>query len=99
LINSQELVGIQVTWHRDSLFKFSVADIYNEVYGTNLQAHDFDVKDVFEKDTLKEVFVDETDYDLINELLEVQQSRYIMVNNYGLQHDLENHLEHYVRTK
>ncbi|MGN8056025.1 DNA phosphorothioation system sulfurtransferase DndC [Pedobacter sp. 22163] len=99
LINSQELVGIQVTWHRDSLFRFSVADIYNEVYGTNLQAHDFDVKDVFEKDTLKEVFVDETDYNLINELLEVQQSRYIMVNNYGLQHDLENHLEHYVRTK
>lgn len=99
LINSQELVGIQVTWHRDSLFRFSVADIYNDVYGTNLQAHDFDVKDVFEKDTLKEVFVDETDYNLINELLEVQQSRYIMVNNYGLQHDLENHLEHYVRTK
>lgn len=99
LINSQELVGIQVTWHRDSLFRFSVADIYNDVYGTNLQADDFDVKDVFEKDTLKEVFVDETDYNLINELLEVQQSRYIMVNNYGLQHDLENHLEHYVRTK
>ncbi|KRT17789.1 sulfurtransferase [Pedobacter ginsenosidimutans] len=99
LINSQELVGIQVTWHRDSLFRFSVADIYNEVYGTNLQAQDFEVKDVFEKDTLREVFVDETDYNLINELLEVQQSRYIMVNNYGLQHDLENHLEHYVRTK
>lgn len=99
LINSQELVGIQVTWHRDSLFRFSVADIYNEVYGTNLQAQDFEVKDIFEKDTLREVFIDETDYNLINELLEVQQSRYIMVNNYGLQHDLENHLEHHVRTK
>jgi len=99
LINSQELVGIQVTWHRDSLFRFSVADIYNEVYGTNLQANDFDVKDVFEKDTLREVFADEADYNLINELLEVQQSRYIMVTNHGLQHDLENHLEHYVRTK
>ncbi|RZJ80189.1 MAG: DNA phosphorothioation system sulfurtransferase DndC, partial [Chryseobacterium sp.] len=67
LINSQELVGIQVTWHRDSLFRFSVADIYNQVYGTNLQAQDFEVKDVFEKDTLREVFVDETDYNLINE--------------------------------
>lgn len=99
LINSQELVGIQVTWHRDSLFRFSVADIYNEVYGTNLKAQDFEIKDVFEQDTLREVFVDEIDYNLINELLEVQQSRYIMVNNYGLQHDLENHLEHYVKTK
>ncbi|RKD12476.1 sulfurtransferase [Pelobium manganitolerans] len=98
LVNSQELVGIQVTWHRDSLFRFSVADIYNEVYGTDLKAADFEVQDVFEKETLKEVFTDETDFKLINELLEVQKSRYIMVNNYGLQHDLENYIERHTKT-
>ncbi len=99
LVNYQELVAIQVTWHRDSLFRFSVADIYNEVYGTNLEVQDFDVQDIFEKETLKEVFVDDADYNLINELLEVQKSRYILVNNYGLQSDLENHIERHTKTK
>lgn len=99
LINAQELVGIQVTWHRDSLFKFSVADIYNGVYGTDLDARDFDVQDVFEKEILKDVFSDEDDYNLINEMLEVQKSKYILVSKYGLQNDLENHIERYVKTK
>ncbi|MDB5119738.1 MAG: sulfur modification protein DndC [Sphingobacteriales bacterium] len=99
LINYQELVAIQVTWHRDSLFRFSVADIYNQVNGTTHEVQDFDVQDIFEKETLKEVFVNETDYNLINELLEVQKSRYILVNNYGLQSDLENHIDRYIKTK
>ncbi len=99
LVNYQELVAIQVTWHRDSLFRFSVADIYNGVYGTNLEVQDFDVQDIFEKETLKEVFVDQNDYNLINELLEVQKSKYILVNNYGLQNDLENHIERFTKTK
>lgn len=99
LINAQELVGIQVTWHRDSLFRFSVADIYNQVYGTDLKAQDFNVNDIFEKDILKEVFTDKTDYALITEMLEVQKAKYILVNNYGLQNDLENHIERFIKLK
>jgi len=99
LINAQELVGVQVTWHRDSLFKFSVADIFNSVYGTDLDAKDFDVQDVFEKQILKEVFNDDDDFNLINEMLEVQKSKYILVSKYGLQNDLENHIERFVKTK
>jgi DNA sulfur modification protein DndC len=99
LINAQELVGIQVTWHRDSLFRFSVADIYNAVNGTDLDAKDFDVQDVFEKEILKEVFNDEADFELINEMLEVQRSKYILVSKYGLQNDLENHIDRHVKTK
>lgn len=98
LINAQELVGIQVTWHRDSLFKFSVANIYNSVYGTDLKAQDFAVQDIFEQEILKEVFTDDIDFNLINELLEVQKSKYILVSNYGLQNDIDNHLERHVKT-
>jgi DNA sulfur modification protein DndC len=99
IINYQELVAIQVTWHRDSIFNYSVAEIYNEVYGTDLDRSDFNNQDVFEKEILKEVCENKHDFDLINELLEIQKSRYIMVNNYGLHHDIENHLENHTRLK
>lgn len=99
LINYQELVAIQVTWHRDSIFKYSVAEIYNEVYGTDLSKTDFSDNTIFEKEILQEACHDNTDFELINELLEIQKSRYIMVNNYGLQSDIENHLEHHIKTK
>lgn len=97
IINYQELVAIQVLWHRDSIFNFSVADIYNEVYGTDLDKSDFNNQEIFEKEILKAVCENEQDYQLINELLEIQKSKYILVNNYGLQHDIENHIETYTR--
>jgi DNA sulfur modification protein DndC len=99
LINYQELVAIQVTWHRDSIFNFSVAEIYNDVYGTDLSKTDFSDNSIFEKKILEEACHNNNDFELINELLEIQKSRYIMVNNYGLQSDLENHLEHYIKYK
>jgi len=97
IINYQELVAIQVTWHRDSIFNHSVADIYNQVYGTDLARSEFNNQEIFEKEILKEVCAEQKDFDLINELLQIQKSRYILVNNYGLQHDIENHLETHAR--
>ncbi|QTE36367.1 DNA phosphorothioation system sulfurtransferase DndC [Mucilaginibacter gossypii] len=99
LINYQELVAIQVTWHRDSIFKYSVAEIYNEVYGTELNKTDFSDNTIFEKEILQEACHDDTEFGLINELLEIQKSRYIMVNNYGLQSDIENHLEYHIKNR
>lgn len=99
LISYQELVAIQVIWHRDSLFRFSVADIYNDVFGTTLQKSDFDDQQVFEKELLRESCEKEEDFKLINELLELQQSKFILVNNYGLQNDLDNHLENHIEKK
>lgn len=96
LINFQELVAIQVMWHRDAIFNFSVADIYNKVYGTNLKGSDFSDNAIFEKEILKEVCNSRKDFDLINELLEIQKSRYILVNNYGVS-DIENHLDLYLK--
>jgi DNA sulfur modification protein DndC len=37
LITSQELIAIQVMWYRDGNFSTTVNDIYNEVYGYDLQ--------------------------------------------------------------
>lgn len=92
LINYQELVAIQVTWHRDSIFDFSVADIYNEVYQTQMNREEFSDDQVFEKDLLKQVCESDDDFKLINELLELQKAKIILVNKYGIQNDLENHI-------
>lgn len=93
LVNYQELVAIQVTWHRDSIFDFSVADIYNSVFNTEMKKEDFSDGQVFEKDLLQEICEDEADFKLITELLEIQKSKIILVNNYGIQSDFENHIE------
>jgi len=93
LINYQELVAIQVTWHRDSIFDYSVADIYNSVYNTDMKNEEFSNKDVFEKDLLRDVCESKEDYALIEELLEIQKSKILLVNNYGIHTDLENHIE------
>jgi DNA sulfur modification protein DndC len=93
LINYQELVAVQVTWHRDSIFDFSVAEIYNSVYHTNIKNEEFSDKDVFEKDLLRDICETKDDYALIEELLEIQKSKILLVNNYGIHTDLENHIE------
>jgi DNA sulfur modification protein DndC len=97
LINYQELVAIQVTWHRDSIFNTSVAEIYNRVNGTDLKNVDFSDQMIFEKDVLKESCRSSEDVKLINELLELQKSKYILVNSYCLQNEIENHLEKIIK--
>ena len=99
LINYQEMVAIQVTWHRDSIFNHSVAEIYNQVYGTHMTQSDFTDQRIFENEVLKEICMDESDFNLINELLEIQKSKYILVNSNGLQGDLETHLERHTKRK
>jgi DNA sulfur modification protein DndC len=98
LITYQELVGIQVNWFRDGLFKHSVADIYNKVYGTNITLQGVDEKIVREKELLKEACHNNpSDYELINELLAIQKSKIILMNNRGLQNDIENRLDQFIK--
>lgn len=94
LINYQELVAIQVTWYRDSLFKHSVAEIYNRVNGTQYQESDFKDSMIFERQLLKEICTDyPEDVKMIEELLALQQTKTLMVKARGLSNDLENYLE------
>lgn len=95
LINYQELIAIQVTWHRDGYFKYSVADIYNKIYGTDLQDNDF-VGNSTENEILNDICPAD-DVQLINELLELQKSKFILVNNYGMQSDIESHIDRFIK--
>ena len=97
LINYQELVAIQVTWYRDSIFNQSVADIYNDIFGTEFQNTDFNDQLIFEKEVLKDSCqINTGHFELINELLELQNSKTILMNNKGLHNDLERRLEQFV---
>lgn len=97
LINYQELVAIQVLWYRDNIFSFTVADIYAKVYGSNLKLSEVNETIRKEKHLLKNVCSsDPGDFNLLNDLLAIQKTRTILMNNRGLQNDLENKLEMFI---
>jgi len=97
LINYQELVAIQVIWYRDAIFEHNVADIYNKVFGTQFLDKDFNDEFVFEKKMLREICTDHPeDVQLITELLDLQKSKTILMNNYGLTNDMDRRLEKFL---
>lgn len=97
LISYQEMVGIQVQWFRDGIFNHSVADIYNKIYNANITLELDDEKTVKEKDLLKEICNDHKDFDLINEMLSIQKSKILLMNNNGLQNDIENRIDQFLK--
>ncbi|WP_285442348.1 DNA phosphorothioation system sulfurtransferase DndC [Candidatus Brocadia sp. AMX2] len=100
LISYQELAAIQVTWYRDNIFNYKVADIYNKVFGTNIILNVGDSNLVREKELLKESCKESPeDFELINDLLALQKTKTILMNNRGLQNVLENRLEQFIRGK
>lgn len=97
LINYQELVAIQVLWYRDNMFTYSVADIYHRVMGNRIDIAAND-RVVREKALLKDVCQDTPeDFGLLNDLLTLQKSRTILMNNRGLQTDLEDKLLQHIQ--
>jgi DNA sulfur modification protein DndC len=99
LINHQELVAIQVTWYRDSLFNHKVSDIFNSIYGTTLSFDNEDERTLKEKDLLKSICSEQPkDFVLLSDLLTLQKTKTILMNNRGLQNDLENRLDQFVKS-
>ena len=98
LINYQELVAIQVIWYRDSIFNHRVADIFNIIYGTKLSFENENEKSLREKELLK-INCTETpkDFILLNDLLTLQKTKTILMNNRGLQNDLENRINQFIQ--
>ena len=97
LISYQELVGIQVIWYRDGIFTFKVADIYQKVFGKKIHIEGENEQMIKEKEMLKEACNSSpNDFELINELLALQKTKTILMNNRGLQNDIENHLEKHI---
>ena len=100
LISYQELVGIQVQWHRDFIFEYSVSDIYNSVYGKTLDIASPGENYQTEKRLLDEACEEHPDdVNLISNLLRAQRNKTLLVKKYGLQNDLEAILEEHVDPK
>jgi DNA sulfur modification protein DndC len=97
LITSQELIAIQVTWYRDGIFDYKVSEIFSKVYGREISVDNMKFKEkIFLEDICKD---NPKDYQLINDLLSLQKSKTILMNNYGLQSDLENRLMSFINEK
>ena len=95
LINSQELIAIQVMWYRDGEFDITVNQIYSEVYGRTVSTENLGLQERI----LLEKICNGTpnDYHLIQELLALQKSKGLLMKNYGLQNDLESHLDLFLK--
>jgi DNA sulfur modification protein DndC len=94
LITSQELIAIQVMWYRDGNFSTTVNDIYDEVYGYDLQNDNISLQ---ERLLLEKSCNNPAHYSLIQELLALQKNKVLLMKKYGLQTDLEARLDSYVK--
>jgi DNA sulfur modification protein DndC len=95
LISNQELIAIQVTWYRDDIFDIKVSDIFSAVYGREISVENMKLN---ERLILEDICSNNPkDYQLINDLLSLQKSKTILMNNYGLQPDLENRLMSFIK--
>jgi len=100
LITRQELVTIQLIWHRDHIYEYDVSQVLNEAYGKDMEFEDIGENVRTEKLLLKKACKPyESDYQLINNLLMAQKNRILLVNRRGLQKDIENILDEYLYQK
>ena len=92
-----ELVAIQINWYRDGYFAPKVTDIYNEVYQRNMPLGNMQYQ---ERLILEKVCAEHPeDYQLINDLVSLQKSKTILMNNNGLQGDIEKRLDNYLNQR
>ncbi|MBV7440224.1 DNA phosphorothioation system sulfurtransferase DndC [Weeksellaceae bacterium TAE3-ERU29] len=97
LISNQELIAIQVIWHRDMIFDYSVHDIYQKVYHKELSTKNISMLSITEKDVLTEICEENLDYyRLIDDLLTLQESKSLMISKYGIHNDIEKRIEKFV---
>jgi len=98
LINFQELVAIQKEWQNykpkaedeENEFTETVAEIYNRIYNKSFDALSSKEKND-EYELAKNIFGE--DFRAVQELLEVQQTKTVLVKSRGLANDLENKIE------
>ena len=94
LISNQELVAIQINWYRDGHFTPKVTDLYNEVYK---RAMPFENMQYQERLLLEQVCADSPqDYHIINDLVSLHKSKTLLMNNNGLQGDIERRLDNFI---
>ena len=96
LITNQELIAIQVIWFRDGNFSTTVNDIYNQVYGYNIPNLEISLQ---ERLILEKSCVDPQHFQLIQNLLALQKSKVLLMRKFGLQNDIEERLNSFIKEK
>lgn len=96
LITSQELIAIQVIWFRDGNFTTTVNDIYNEVYGYSIPNLEIGLQ---ERLILEKSCINPKHFQLIQELLALQKSKVLLMRKWGLQNDLEERLDSFIKAE
>lgn len=96
LITNQELIAIQVIWYRDGNFSTTVNDIYNEVYGYTIPNFEIGLQ---ERLILEKSCTDLQHFQLIQELLALQKNKVLLMRKFGLQNDIEERLDSFIKEK
>lgn len=97
LISHQELVAIQITWYRDSIFKYKIADLYNKIFQKEIDMKKFEEKFRKEEELLKKSCKKSpNDFELIQNLLSIQKTKTLMLRKRGLQNDIENRISEFI---
>jgi len=100
LIRHQELVAIQLAWSRANQFKYKVAEIYNRVYKKQITMGAHEEKLRKEEQLLKTSCQgDQKDFELIQDLLKLQKTKTLMIKKRGLQDDIKNRLDEFIKNK
>ena len=98
LITNQELIAIQVIWSREMIFDFNVGDIYKDVFNKDISTNNIKSLDDTERRILKDVCQEDMSYyNLIDNLLTLQQTKTLMISKYGLHNDVENRIETFLK--
>ena len=98
LINNQELIAIQVTWNRDGYFDKNVGDIYKEIYKKDIATNNMKTLGTVERRILKEVCEEAPGYyQLIDNLIDLQESKTLLISKYGLHNDVEKRIESFTK--
>lgn len=97
LITNQELIAIQVTWNRDGIFDFNVSDIFRKIYDKDISTNNMKSLGNTERRILSEVCEDDMNYyNLIDNLISLQESKTLLISKYGLHNDVEKRIEDFV---
>ncbi|PVW16571.1 DNA phosphorothioation system sulfurtransferase DndC [Marixanthomonas spongiae] len=100
LITNQELIAIQVIWNRDGFFDQTVSDIYRKVFNKELTTSNLKTLNQTERRLLSDVCEDEPEYyELIDNLIALQESKTLLVSKYGIHNDVEKRIEDFVKVK
>ena len=90
LITNQELIAIQVLWNRDLIFEKTVSKLYKEIFGGEILNSSFKSISNIERRILKEECENDLNvYNIIDNLISAQQTKSLLVSNYGLNNEIE----------